>query len=189
MKFFTRQETKAVLIILVILILVSLPNFLISLRKARDAQRKADVGLIHDSLLRYQADFGSFPLGEEGKIAACEPVTVREVGQEKVFDFSPCQWGKDALADLADPAYPAYIQRLPLDPRHNQGVSYYYFSNGARFQIYAALEGKDEDEYDPAIIKRNIQCGSQICNFGRSFSQTPLDKSIEEYENEVRSKM
>jgi type II secretory pathway pseudopilin PulG len=188
MDYFSRQELKALLIIIGLIILVSLPNFLVSLRRARDAQRKADLGTIHDALLRYQADFGSFPLAKNGKIAACAPVTVKELGEAKIFDFSPCDWGRDGLSDLADSSYPAYINRLPREPNWAKGVAYLYFSNGSRFQIYAALEGKSEDEYDPAIEVLSLPCGSKICNFGRSFSSTPLEKSIEEYENEISEK-
>jgi len=38
------------------------------------------------------------------------------------------------------------------------------------------------------IVKRNISCGVKVCNYGRSYSTTPLDKSLEEYENEIRAK-
>ena len=48
------------------------------------------------------------------------------------------------------------------------------------------LEGKgNEIGFDEAIIGRNLPCGEEICNFGRAFSVTPLDKSIQEYENEL----
>lgn len=182
MKFFSQHETRAVVLILALIALVSFPNFLTSLRRARDAQRKADLSAIYNSLLRYQADFGSFPLSQEGKITACKPVTKRG----KIYVFSICEWGKDALVNLTGPTYSTYIELLPSDPSYEQGVSYYYLSNGSRFQIYGALEGKDEAEYTPAIVGRNLPCGSKTCNFGRSSGQTPLDKSIEEYENEIR---
>ena len=179
MKFFDNSELKAILIIFAFLIVISTPNFIVSLRRARDAQRKADIGSIHDSLLRYQNDFGSFPLSIDGKIAACEPVTFREVAGIKTPVFSPCDWGKTSLADLSDSSYPPYLKVIP-------NGSYYYFSNGSRFQIYGSLEGKSEDEYDESIIKRGIACGSKICNFGKSFGKTPLNMSIEEYESTLR---
>lgn len=178
MKPFTKPEVASLVIIFAILIAVSTPNFIVSLRRARDAQRKADIGSIHDSLLRYQNDFGSFPLSIDGKIAACEPVTFREVAGIKTPVFSPCDWGKTSLADLSDSSYPPYLKVIP-------NGSYYYFSNGSRFQIYGSLEGKSEDEYDESIIKRGVSCGDVVCNFGRSFSKTPLNVSIEEYENSI----
>jgi len=182
MKFFNKSEIRAILIIFAFLILISTPNFIISLRRARDAQRKADIGSIKDALLKYQADFGIFPLSIDGKIAACEPVSYNEVGGIKTLVFSACEFGESSLADLSDSSYPAYLKPIPNDPRKNEGRYYYYFSNGGRFQIYGTLEGKSEDEYDEYIIKRGIKCGSQICNFGKSSGTTPLNISIEEYE-------
>lgn len=186
MNFFSKSEFKAILVILAGLVLISTPNFIVSLRRARDAQRKADIGSIQDSLYRYQADFGSFPLSIDGKIAACEPVTFKEVTGIKTPVFSACEWGKAALADLSDSSYPPYMKLIPNDPQSKGGPAYYYLSDGGRFQIYGALEGKSEDEYDSAIIKRGLPCGNKICNFGKSSGKTPLNISIEEYENEIK---
>ena len=77
---------------------------------------------------------------------------------------------------------------LPRDPDWKKGLVYVYISNGRRFQILASLEGRDEDEYSPRIEERNIKCGLKLCNFGRAYGKTPLDKSIEEYENEINAK-
>lgn len=178
MKFFSKSEFKVILIIFAGLVIISLPNFIVSLRRARDAQRKADIGSIQDALFRYQADFGTFPLSVDGKIAACEPVSYVEVSGIKTPVFSACDWGESSLADLSDSSYPPYLKLIP-------GGSYYYFSNGSRFQIYGSLEGKSEDEYDESIIKRGILCGLKICNFGKSSGKTPLDRSIEVYESEI----
>lgn len=179
MNNFSKSELKAILIIFAFLVVISTPNFIVSLRRARDAQRKADIGSIQDALYRYQADFGTFPLSINGKIAACEPVSFKEVSGIKTPVFSPCEWGKSSLADLSDSSYPPYLKIIP-------NGSYYYFSNGSRFQIYGALEGKDEDEYDESIIKRGIYCGEKICNFGKSSGRTPLNMPIEEYENSIK---
>jgi len=186
MKFFSKSEFKALIIIFAGLIIISAPNFIVSLRRARDAQRKADIGSIQDALFKYQADFGSFPLSIDGKIAACEPVTFKEVNGIKTPVFSACSFGKSSLADLSDSSYPSYMKLIPNDPEKDKGRSYYYFSNGSRFQIYGSLEGKSEDEYDESIVKRTIACGEKICNFGKSSGRTPLNISIEEYENSIK---
>lgn len=179
MKFFSKSESKALFVIFAFLIFISTPNFIVSLRRARDAQRKADVGSIQDALYRYQADFGTFPLAVDGKIAACQPVSYKEVAGIKTPVFSPCDWGKSSLADLSDSSYPPYLKVIPSG-------SYHYFSNGSRFQIYGSLEGRSEDEYDESIIKRNISCGPSVCNFGKSSGRTPLNISIEEYEDSIK---
>lgn len=180
MKFFTKEELKIVGLIFLFLVLISTPNFIISLRRARDVQRKADVGSIQDALFKYQADFGTFPLAIDGKIAACEPVSYKEINGIKTPIFSPCQWGKSSLADLSDSSYPPYLKVIP------EGT-YFYFSNGSRFQIYGSLEGKGEDEYDGSIVKRGISCGKTVCNFGKSSGKTPLNMSIEDYESTTKN--
>lgn len=186
MNNFSKSELKAILIIFLFLVVISTPNFIVSLRRARDAQRKADIGGVQDALYRYQADFGTFPLSIDGKIAACEPVSFKEVGGIKTPVFSACDWGKDTLRDLSDLSYPSYLKIIPDDPQKDRSYSYYYLSNGSRFQIYGRLEGKTEDEYDESIIKRGILCGLKICNFGKSSGRTPLNMSIEEYENSIK---
>ena len=197
MKPFTKQELKAVGIILLAIVLASAYNFRISIRRARDAQRRSDIGAIAGALNRYQQDFGSFPLASsDGEIRACagEGFNAGEVKKmletEKALDFyellAACEWGKDALADVLDPGYPPYLKVIPGDPRRGQGISYLYLSNGNRYQLYAYLEGgKSEVEFREGIVVRKIACGSKICNFGRAYSKTPLEKSIEEYENEL----
>lgn len=177
MKFFSRQELIQIGIVLSLLIFVSLANFQVSLRRSRDSQRKNDLGSVVGALDRYFKDFGGFPLSsEDGRIIAC----LRE-GE----NLSPCEWGKDGIRDVSDPSYPPYLVNLPQDPHHDQGLKYFYIANSSRFQIYASLEGRSEPEYDQKIIERNIMCGTKICNFGRATGKTPLDKSIEEYENKL----
>lgn len=186
MNNFSKSEIRGILIIFAFLIAISIPNFIVSLRRARDAQRKADIGSIQDALFRYQADFGTFPISINGKIAACEPVSYKEVMGIKTPVFSPCVFGKSSLADLSDSSYPPYLKVIPNDPDASKGYSYYYFSSASRFQIYGSLEGKDEDEYDESIVKRGVPCGSKICNFGKGSGQTPLNISIEEYETKLK---
>jgi len=190
MRFFTKKESFWLLTILILIVAASLYNFRLSLRRARDAQRKADLGQIYNALGAYQSDFGFYPPALDGQIVACKKpgVEVSKIDKEEVdlMDiFRPCQWGQDAFRDVFDPNYPPYLEVLPADPHQKQGASYSYFSNGSRFQLYASLEGEDEEEFQGVIAERNLACGVRICNFGRASGITPLDKSIEEYENEL----
>lgn len=176
MKFFTKKEFLEIAIILAVLIVVSLPNFIVSLRRARDAQRKNDLGAMENALNRFNNDFGFYPLSsQDGRIVACSP------------NLEPCDWGKDALADPSDSSFPSYLPVIPIDPDNKKGVSYRYISNAKRFQILASLEGDVEDEYDEAILARDIKCGTVICNSGKASGKTPLDKSLEEYENDLKA--
>lgn len=189
MKFFTKKESAAVIIILLLIILVSFTNLKESLRRARDLQRKNDISELTDILARYGGDFGSFPLSDgEGRIVACKGADTKVDVKGRITGLTPCNWGKDALVDVSDPTYPPYKDRLPLDPDEARGVKYYYASNGKRFQLLASLEGTDEAEYDEKILARGLPCGSRVCNFGLAYGATPLDKSVEEYENELLGK-
>ena len=186
MNFFSKQESITVGFILLVIVGVSIPNFATSIMRARDSQRKNDLGNLKNGLASFQNDLGSYPLSSsDGRILACNPVEIQAPNGETQVEYGPCDWGKDGLADELDPSYPAYIKTLPQDPRSEEGASYLYLSSGARFQVYAHLEVESDDEYDPKIVARGLVCGGKICNFGKSSGDTPLEKSIQEYENEL----
>ena len=197
MKFFSKKETLGVVVILTLILIASLYNFRISLRRARDAQRKADLGQMANAVGAFQNDFGFYPPSLDGKIVACKKDGVDNYTEYKdslalksdeidLFEiYAPCEWGKDSLSDIFDSEYPPYVKTLPQDPHSSTGGHYTYISSGNRFQIYAGLEGKGEDDAQSIIAERNISCGIHICDFGRASGATPLEKSIEEYENEL----
>lgn len=202
MKSFSKNETIGVTVILGIVVLLTIYNFRIALRRSRDVQRRGDVSAITRALDEYHDDFGFFPLNsDEGKIKACRPDNyndlLKELARKEEFDYglylnslSACDYGKDSLKDLGDPSYVPYLETIPNDPESEKNISYLYLSNGERFQLYAYLEGESaEIGYNQGIVKRNLNCGSQICNYGKSLGETPLEKSIEEYENELRENL
>lgn len=193
MKPFTKQEIFGLSIIFLVLLVISIPNFALSIKRARDNTRKADLGSMVYALEEYQKDFQTFPLSSaDGKVVAClapgEKVQMDEKGRLKV-NLSPCEWGWDGLYDPSDEEKTdPYIKIIPTDPQNALGAKYLYFSNGRRYQIFASLEASDDDQYNGGVAKRNLLCGNRVCNTGRSYSDTPLDKSIEEYENELMRK-
>ncbi len=85
--------------------------------------------------------------------------------------------------------YPSDLSSLakaPKDPGTPSGHSYLYLTDGKYYQLYASLEGgADEMEYSSNIFVRNLKCGKFICNFGKASGNAPLDKTLEEYENEL----
>lgn len=187
---FNKQEFSVVSLILAVLVVAIFVNLQNSYRKSRDMRRKEDVRAVHDALMAFHNDFAYFPASDEqGRILACLTDTVNppldELGN---VIYEPCNWGEDAFRDVFDTEYSPYITSLPSDPHTDQGVRYRYISNGTHFQLYASLEGEGEAEYDEKIVNRSLSCGTRICNFGRSFSTTPLDISLEEYENDIRAK-
>jgi hypothetical protein len=186
---FLPHEGISIILILSVLFSATFLNLQVSLRRSRDAQRKGDLRSIAGSLEKFQAEFAFFPFDKDNKIAACvEPnFDPKSLGPTDPIPFVACQFGEDALRDVTDPSYPAYMEKLPVDPKSRDGISYTYVSNGRRFQIFAYLEGgADDEEYKPEVVQRNIMCGTKVCNFAVAFSNTPIDKSLEEYENELR---
>jgi hypothetical protein len=179
MQKFSRPELLAIVIVLALISIASFFNFRISLRRARDAQRMSDIGQIVTYLDNFHSNTGSFPASVDGKMVAClGPGTTIDPKTGMYINLAPCTWGGNSL-----------LGKLPIDPSSNQGAAYLYLSDGRTYQLFASLEGKDEDEYKSTVLARDLSCGNRICNAGKAFSQTPLDKSIEEYENEIRGKL
>lgn len=184
MKKFSKSETIGIAIIFVVLIVISVPNFIASLKRSRDQVRKDDMGALVPALSVYHTDNGDFPLSSpDGRIVACiKPgdVGTKDKTGRTVFNYIPCNWGVDAFG--------TYIPRLPRDPDFKKGAGYRYISDGSRYQIYVSLESPDDAEYDPKIIARNLICGNLVCNAGRAYGRTPTDISIEQYELEIMKK-
>lgn len=185
MFWFSKKETRVIFSILLIIILISLVNFRVSLRASRDVQRKNDIRAISDALNTFSSDLGGYPLGSaQGKIIACSDETAEKIFDDKTGEMivvlKACEWAFDGLRP--------YLEVIPGDPSRGQGRSYRYLSSGRRFQVLASLESRDQDEYDEKIEKRGVFCGEFLCNFGLSNGDTPLDRDIKEYEDELQEK-
>lgn len=193
MKPFTKPEIIALIFIFAVLIVISVPNFTLSLRRARDQVRRDDLGALVHALDEYIADFQTLPPGSpDGKIMGCkkpeDKVTVDKKGR-LVVGLIPCNWGKDALVDLTPGSQRVFMEVIPGDPQYAKGVSYMYFSDGQRYQVLAYMEGgKDEADFDPSILARNIMCGTQVCNVGRAYN-VPINISIEEYDRQMNKQI
>jgi len=188
MKKFSKSEKISIFVIFLILVVISIPNFIISLRRARDQVRKDDMGALQHDLGVYFADFRAFPpASSDGKIMACknpsDKVEIDKMGK-LIVNFIPCEWGRDGIVDFTPGSTKEYMHILPREPNYQEGASYRYFSDGQRFQIFVSLEGKDEDEYDAKIIARNLMCGNVICNAGR-ISGCLVDRTLAQCEEEA----
>lgn len=196
MRPFTRSELIGVLAIFTIVFLVTFFNMQTAIRRARDSQRRSDLGAISDALNKFQSEYGYFPLAEDGKIKMCKGenfdkvmLEMKNLGKfDKELFFQGlrgCVWGEDTLTDVIDPLYEPYLKNIPSDPKTREGTHYIYLANESRYQLYSTLEGeKEEIGYDEGIVKRKLQCGNRICSYGKTYA-APLDKSIEEYEKEL----
>lgn len=165
---FTKSETIGVGLILLLIIVLSVYNFRFSQMKARDAQRKADIGSIANALRTFFDDFDFYPKEKEKRILYC--------GSKEAL--SPCIWGVDKLVDLADPTYPPYLDVIPADPKSKDSYFYVYFSNTREYQILAYLEDESDIEINSTIQARGIACGKVICNYGIASGRTPLDRDL-----------
>ena len=182
---FTKKELYFVIATIFLISFATYANLQVSFRRSRDVERKGDLRAIYDALVAYQVDVASFPPSDEGKIVAC----LDGYDDQGVPQRRSCEWGWEGVTYyFEDGTIGKYIETLPTDPKHNEGRRYLYLSNGRHFQIYTSLEGVSEPEYNSAIVERNLSCGDKICNYGLADEVTPLEKSIEEYENELRIK-
>ncbi len=191
---FSKEEIAITSLIILVVGMVSFFNFQDALLRARDETRRGDIGELSEALNKFHADFGYFPPSEDGKIVYCIndnfETILQELNNDPMFDkhklfegLRPCEWGEDQFDDLFDDEYPPYLTQLPQDPGTNMGYSYYYLSNLNRYQLYAHLEeGEDGVGFFPAIVHRQLNCGVGVCSFGKSYQETPLDISLEEYE-------
>lgn len=202
MRSFSKQELVVVTVILAIIAIVSFVNFGTSLRRARDAQRKSDLGSISRALEKYQGLYGFFPpSSDDGRIIACfdEPLIMETPesfsenikGDKFVYeDFfnlqRACGWGEDGLLDPVAPEPEAILDVFPQDPLHAKGLTYLYISNARRYQLLAYLEGgSEEDEYSVGVLERELNCGVKLCNMGLGYASTPVDITLEEHERRI----
>ncbi len=185
MNIFSRSEVKSLIVIFLVLFAVSVPNFVVSIQKSRDQIRRDDMGSLENALGQYLADFEALPPSSpDGRIVNCLKDGDIPYKNEKglwTFEAIPCEWGKDSFKNQITGR--VYLPNLPGDPDYEKGAKYLYFSDGDRYQIYAAMTVKNQAEIDPRIVARNLLCGEMVCNIGRSYN-VPIDVSIEEYDKQ-----
>jgi hypothetical protein len=187
MKSFSKQEVISLIIIFLILVVVSWPNFSLSLRRSRDQIRRDDLGNIQSAIDAYYTDYGIFPSStNDGKMIVCKDSgsSYTDSTGRIAVDLKPCQWGKDSWVNLTPGVDKVYMKVLPGDPDLDKGTSYVYLSDGSRYQLFGSLEGIDEPGYDAKLAARNVKCGSKVCNFGRA-NNVPMYITIEEYDLQI----
>lgn len=188
MKPFTKSESISLAIIFLVLVLVSWPNFAVSLRRARDQIRRDDIGNIQGAIDAYYSDYGIYPASSpDGKIIGCRDENADPAADESGIIYveqRPCNWGKDTWISLTSGVNKTYLKVIPGDPETSKGASYVYFSDGSRYQLLGALESEDEPGYDQKLVDRNVVCGNRVCNIGRA-NNVPLYISIEEYNLQI----
>lgn len=162
----TRSEVLGIVIILAVIGVAGFFNLNNSVLLARDVQRKNDLKHIGAALTDYTNRAGGYPKSRDGKIASC--------GENRDF---PCRWGLDPLSASDS----AIMERLPNDPSWQKGVSYLYHSDTRDFQLFAHLEREDDVEYNKNVVKGNLECGVNICNFGVGSGGLPVDNKLDDF--------
>lgn len=187
-KLFSKSEKICLVAVFTILVAIAIPNYVVSLRRARDQVRRDDLGALIHSVGEYYSDFGSFPKSSsDGNIVAClkeGDIPYRGDKGQWIINHIPCFWGVNAFENPVTKN--DYMAVLPRDPNWQEGASYLYISDGVNCQIFAHMEGADEAEVDPDIISRNLMCGNQICNVGRSYN-CDVEKSVEKCAEEAEA--
>lgn len=117
------------------------------LQKARDAQRKSDLGQIQKALETYYQDNNGYP-SYTGNVSG--------------------------LSSAIPPLSSSYIQSIPTDK--TAGRIYYYVSTGQSYQLYTALENTSDTQVcGKGTSCPNLPAGNvctAACNYGVSSTNT-----------------
>jgi type II secretion system protein G len=153
-KSFTLLELMIAIVILGVLSALISGNFFTSLKKSKDARRKADLEQIQQALEMYyedkrayptQAADSGFPFGDK----FCETPTCSS--NEKI-----------------------YMQKVPNDPVSS--YSYQYQSDGTYYRLFSCIENNlDQGPGVKQTGYTGTNCGScGVCKYGISSSNTSL---------------
>lgn len=135
---FTLLELMIVIVILGVLAALIVGNFVSSLRRGRDARRKADLEQIQRAVELYYEDKRAYPT------AAAVPG----------FPFG----SKFCETAACDSSEKVYMQKVSNDP--SAGKNYKYDSDGTYFRLYACLE--NDQQVLPYVSQNygSITCGN-----------------------------
>lgn len=156
---FTLMELLIAITILGIMAAFLSGNFISSQKKARDAQRKADLNQLQNALELYLNDKGVYPDSSGGLIVGCGDC--HAVPGNCVFSQQP-EFRDTIPANCGT----TYMKRLPKDPVATQ--TYYFWSDAVSYKIYTCLENnKDQKILIPT--QAGVSCGgvcAATCNYG-----------------------
>lgn len=122
-KGFTLLELMIVIVILGVLAALISGNFITSLQKGRDAQRKADLEHIQRALELYYEDKKAYPIFNifaTSNLQLCESGIANNCGSEKT-----------------------YMEKIPNNPDTKTSYKYYY-TTGQSYGLYACLENTQQ---------------------------------------------
>lgn len=145
-KSFTLIELLITIFILGIIVTVISSNFITSLKKGRDARRKADLEQIQRALEMFYEDkkiYPNFNIFQSNNYSLCETKIAQDCENEKV-----------------------YMQKIPNDPLFGKTYEYQYDSaNNSYYRLYACLENNQQIlPYSTLSGSPTIVCNNQCKN-------------------------
>lgn len=164
----SKSEIRFIVVVLAVLWSLTAVNLLESQILARDIQRKNDLKHIATALENYRKNEAGYPIELEGKMFTC-------LNEDK--SLRVCNWGSDPLESTSS----AYINPMPEDPlEHKNEASYLYLSDTRNYQLFAALEKLNDDEFNQKVADRKLPCGNKICNFAVT-SGIPVEEDLTQH--------
>ena len=153
---FTLMELMVVMVIIGILATIVAGNFVQAKLRARDAQRKNDLGQMQRTMEAYYNDYGIYPS----------------------FLSSDMAWG----AIFVDPATEVtYMNQLPNDPQ--QPASQFLLlvsTDGIKYQLFAHLENTKDDDISTHANVTTRLCGTtSYCNYVVTSSNTTVSEVLQ----------
>lgn len=146
---FTLIELLVVITILSLLATIAFGQYTMSQLKARDAQRKGDIGNVARALEMYYNDHQLYPTSDG-------------VGRMEVDTGAgvvSLDWGEEFATDLV-----IYMKVLPQDPTVNSGnLGYCYESTGGTAGTYYKLFVKLENDQDKDFDANRTPAVDYIC--------------------------
>lgn len=138
---FTLIELLIVISIIATLVALITANLLSSRNKARDAQRKHDLGQIKTALQLYYSDYQTYPASSADDIWGCG-----------INGTAACSWGDTFTADTNN-----YMRAIPQDPVNQDPHIFTYTQTnaGEGFELRTYLENSG----DPDDGKSQLRCG------------------------------
>jgi len=150
---FTLIELLVVIGIIAVLAALLFTNFSGMRERARDLQRKSDLGQVKGALRLYYNDYQKYPADNgSGVILGCG-----------VNGTDACDWGTTFSAGAGSTIY---MTQLPTDPVSASSYTYTYVDDD-NFTITTTLENTSDD----SAVKSQAKCGAQanpetyvVCN-------------------------
>lgn len=136
---FTLLELMISIVILGVLAAMISGNFITSLKKGRDAKRKADLEQIQKAVEMYYEDTKLFPASISFGGQLCHP---------------------DGCTTKI------YMQKIPDDPSSNINYQYCVDASNSKYQLYTKLENAEDLKIITPLKQTNCTDDCPDCNYG-----------------------